>query len=504
MSNKKILLISPSVSLTRSTKAVHRFDPPLSLIYVGTFMKKHGYEIEIVETVLRQPDWEKIRAGEYLLVGMCVYIGEFMKTAKQYASKIKEINPATPIVWGGVMPSAFHVEMLQQYPVDYIVRFEGENTLLDLAEALNGRMDLKDVKGISYKSGGEVIRNEARMLENNLDNFPVPDWTLLGDDFNVNQNPYYYKIMTSKGCPYSCSFCYNLTVDPEIQSCSPRWRHRSAEHVAAEIGGINKVTGGTVFTFGDDNCMANKKRLKKILSYMRDNGFYAEQIIGHLNLYTDDIIDEMGGIVQTALYSIESASQRLHKILDKSINLDRVKPVNKALADRGIVTIHSFIAGLPTEEDEDLRANVEVMLELKEICTFARGHMFFYYPVPHTPLRKYVEKELGYKLPNDLKTYENAEFYFGVEEMRETRPWLSADRFDFITKYIDIFNDAFRTVNMELSQKTLDTLADNPKLREIFAGIQDMRRPKKFYDPYVLDRVLRNEKIDLLNDIKPY
>ncbi len=498
----KILLVNPSIprDVPLSVRAEHRYDPPLAALYLASFLAKKGIESDIIDTVIDEIDLEKIRNNEYDLVSFTVFIGEFQKKARELAGKIKEINPSLPVVFGGVMASIFPGEFLVEYPADYVIRYEGENTLFELVLSFEGKMDISDIRGLSYKRGREIVHNPPRHLEKNLDSFPVPMWELFGPGCNNRQLPYYFSIMTSKGCPFRCSFCYNRQVEEDIQADSPTWRFRSAEHVIAEITSLNALTGTRVFTFGDDNFLVNRQRAMKILDYFRKNQFYIEQCIGHMNNFNSpELIAAMGGVVQTGIYALESASPRLLGLLNKNIKIDQVPHVNKRLFEKGITTIHTFIVGLPTETDTDLAMNVSLMKELKSVNPFVRGQPYLYLPLPNTPLESYIRETMGFDLPRSLRYYENARFEFDGGE--KYRPWIDADRYALLRDYVEIFRDLFQINNIAVSEKSIVTLEENPRLKKIFGDVSAINKPHEKYLPYVLDRVLRNEAIDLEHDL---
>lgn len=501
---KKILLINPSYKILETSKAVLRHEPPVGLLNLASFLLERGYKCDIVNIAFEEIDWDKIRKGNYFLVGISIFIGEFMKNAKEISAKIKEINPSLPICLGGIMASLFPKEILKEFDVDFIIRYEGEYGLFELVQFLNEKGSLKNIKGLSYKEGDNVINNPPRFLESNLDNFPVPNWDLFREYCNQRQLPYYFRIMTSKGCPFKCSFCYNHSIDEEIRDKSPVWRYRTAEHVIAEIESIYNLTKTRVYTFGDDNFLIKKDRALKIFTYLKNNNFYIEQCIAHMNNLTDEIIEAMEGVVQTVIYALESASPRLLKLLNKNLDLNKVADINKKLFDRRITTIHNFIVGLPTETDEDLRLNIKLMMQLKKINPYVRALNYMFLPLPLTPLSSYIENEMKLTLPHSLKDYEDASFDSGREEGRKFRPWLSRERYDFLHSYCLVFNDVFQINNINLSQQSLKLLASDPKLRQMFKDIEKVNKPKVYYMPYALDRVLNNEKIILsdLNKIK--
>lgn len=498
---KKILLINPSHKILQTSKAVMRYEPPVAFLNLASFLYEKGYECDFINTAFEDINWNMIKETDYLLVGFTIFIGSFMKNAKLISENIKKIRPSLQIVYGGIMASLFPEEILKEHNIDFIVRYEGEYTLYELIESLEGKKQIIEITGLSYKDGNKIYHNPPRYLEKNLDNFPIPRWDLFGKYFTSEQVPYYYRIMSSKGCPFKCSFCYSHSIDEEIRHKSPVWRSRSVEHVCKELDRINKLTNTKVFTFGDDNFLVNSSRAIKILTYMKQKGYYIEQLISHMNNINDKIIDIMGGMTQTIIYAIETASPRLLKMLNKKLDIGKIKIVNKKLFDKGITTTHNFIVGLPTQTDKELRLNIELMMELKEINPYVRALAFLFLPLPFTPLYSYVEKEMRLELPKKLVDFESASFSYDAEEIR-FRPWLTKVRYEFLGNYCKIFTDAFQTNNLKLSEESENDLQNDPKLREMFRGIEKGNRPKVFYRPYILDKILANKKIDLLNDLK--
>lgn len=500
----KVLLVNPSSlqDAPRMERAERRYDPPLAAIYLGSCLRQRGIECEIVDTLIDDVDLQKIEAGEYDLISFTVFIGNFLKNARDLTLRIRKINPTVPIVFGGVMASIFPDMILKEYPVDYIIRYEGENTLYELVEYLEGKRELSEIRGLSYRSGGQVTHNPPRYLENDLDAFPVPDWSLLGSKCNINQIPYYFSIITSRGCPFRCSFCYNRVVEDSILADSPTWRFRSADHVIQEIARIHSLTGTRVFTITDDNFLVNRKRGIAILDYLRNNKMYIEQCMAHMNnLKSSELIRAMSGVVQCVIYSLESASPRLLTLLDKEIDISLSLVINKNLFESGMTTKHHFIIGLPTETDDDLKMNVEHMKKLKAINPFTVGRLFLYLPLPFTPLEKYIIDNMGYSLPAyTIENFERASFQF-EEYGKKYRPWLDEDRYSMLQDYFDVFTDVFQLNNMSVSEESLNKLDANPRLKSIFGDLEHIRKPPIKYFPYVLDRVLRGEDIDLKRDL---
>jgi radical SAM superfamily enzyme YgiQ (UPF0313 family) len=292
----------------------------------------------------------------------------------------------------------------------------------------------------------------------------TPDWTLLGEHYNREQKPYYHMLMTSRGCPMHCTFCYKHTA-------SRGYRLLPAETVVERMERMNRETGTTVFTIGDDNFLGNSERAKKLLWYMRRRGWYFEEVIGHIGQLTTDLIDAMAGVAQTFIFSVETASERLQKILRKGIALDSVQDKLVRLYRNGIVCNCSFIFGLPTETAEERAANWKYMETLRRAHPWCRGVSYIYFPLPGTPLIEWTEQILGVNLHFPIKDYEHANFWPATDDPwgARFRPWLRKKEY-----------------------------------REIAAEALAFRERWKLpegYRPYVLDRVLRKEKINLIKDL---
>jgi len=511
----KILLINPGhddeheIYKHVSYRAIHRDPPPLGALCVATYLDKHGYEVEILDTHIEEKYLEilkgKISENNYIFVGITVIIGKFLKNAVELSRLIKSMNPELPIVWGGIMASIYPDELFNEYPVDYIVRYEGEETACELATALEKGSGFENIDGLSFRGKNGNVHNPPRFPKLNLDEYPIPKWELLGSAFNKEQVPYFYLVMSSRGCPFNCTFCYKHSVDKVIQDKVPPWRARSTRHIIDEIDYIHAKTGTTVFTFGDDNFFVNKKRTLEILAYFRKRGFYIEECIGHLNCVDDEIIEAMGGIVQTFIFSIETGSPRLQTYIDKNLDLKSIPDKIRHLYAKGIVTNSPFIVGFPTEETEDLRKNIEIMIEIKKHNPFARGKSYLFLPLPKTKLFDTVEWIYSIKLPDRVTDYEEANIW--VENVddpigKKYRPWMADDRFNFLVRYCLAFNDVFKPCNLSFNDRTRKLFDEHADLKSLFAGCDKLNHPKGENRTYVLDRVLKGDKIDLINDLK--
>lgn len=417
------LLINPGHDGSHAHKShrkVHRDPPPMSVMYVAENLARQGKEVKILDTHIYHT-WRD-RISDVDEVGISVIIGQNLANAAEITKWIRDNKPGIKITWGGVMPTIFPNEIKAEYAPD---------------EVVTGRLD-------------ESI---------------IPAWELLGKDFNREQVPYYHMVMTSSGCPFQCSFCYKHALpDGKV------YRLKPAQAVIEEMEFMHYMTGTEVFTFGDDNFLTDKRRALVILDYMRKNEWYAEELIGHFNNLDSELIAAMGGVVQTFIGSVETASPRLQKLLNKRIRIEEVPGKLQELNANGIAANVPFIIGLPTETDEDLMENARFMAYVKALAPWVRAQVYLWYPLPQTKLTAFAEQEYGVDLHFRLRDYERANFWVDDKlDGREFRPWITPERYEALYLWGMSFKETFH--------------------------YPDGR------GPYVLDRVLNDEKVNLKKDL---
>ena len=164
---KVVLLINPGHEDENNKKfhlvphKVHRDSPPVSLLYVGGYLSSHGYDVIILDTHIDQNYKETISSiaakNIILFVGITVLIGDYLKNAIQISKFIKEIDNSIPVVWGGVFPSQFPKQVLNESFVDIVILHEGEDTALELCRMIDGGYSLDNVKGIFFKGAARLL-----------------------------------------------------------------------------------------------------------------------------------------------------------------------------------------------------------------------------------------------------------------------------------------------------------------------------------------------------------
>ena len=248
---KKIVFIEPKAP------NLHIFShfplPRLGTILLGTLMKNRGWEVEIFIEEMRKIDYEIIKDAD--LVGIST-ITPTAPRAYAIADRIREMG--IPVIMGGPHVTYLAEEALGH--ADFVIRGEGEQALMELIDARENGGDYSEVSNLSYRKDREIIHNPKQPPADNLDSLPYPDFSLLKRDQPTKGGRSTIPVLTSRGCPFDCSFCSVTGM------FGKKYRFRSAENVLVELRQYNSRRN--MIFFYDDNFTANRKRTKELLEGM--------------------------------------------------------------------------------------------------------------------------------------------------------------------------------------------------------------------------------------------
>ena len=206
------------------------------------------------------PVWQEVRrtVGQFKpdVIGISIWTA-YAASAFHIAGICKAAAPDCPVVAGGPHATARAEEVLTICPaIDYVIRGEGEIAMRELADEIAGHgPGLSAIQGLSFRSGGLIRHNPAREPLRDLREIPTPDRTIL-----MNERTYGPEdmglIMTSRGCPFSCSFCATQTRQV---------RYQPIDSVLTEIRQVQADYGTTQFSFKDDSFTVNKRQGGRVL-----------------------------------------------------------------------------------------------------------------------------------------------------------------------------------------------------------------------------------------------
>jgi radical SAM superfamily enzyme YgiQ (UPF0313 family) len=248
---KRIIFIEPKAA------NLHIFSqyplPRLGTLILGTLMKRRGWDVDVYVEELRKIDYDRVRTAD--LVGIST-ITATAPRAYAIADKVREMG--IPVIFGGPHVTFLAEEALDH--ADFVIRGEGEKALMELLDAWESGGDYSAVAGLSYRKDGQSRHNPGRPFAENLDEIPYPDFSLLRSDRGLHRSVRTIPVLTSRGCPFNCSFCSVTGMFGRA------YRFRSTENILAELRQYDHRRNNIFFY--DDNFAANRKRTKDLLEAM--------------------------------------------------------------------------------------------------------------------------------------------------------------------------------------------------------------------------------------------
>jgi anaerobic magnesium-protoporphyrin IX monomethyl ester cyclase len=393
--------------------------PPLGIAFIAAVLEENGYKVNLFDLSLEfeKTFEEKIRMvldSKPDLLGISCMTNTYTNAIKIARDIKKYIN--VPIVMGGPHPSIFPEETLSDEAVDFIVSGEGEYTMLELVR--DAHEQYTNIPGLAFKKAGVIKVNPAREYIPDLDALPFPARHLLRLDEYRLTTPHGERmatIMTSRGCPYQCSYCYKGMF-------GNHYRARSAENIIDEIKELESRFGYRNFYFIDDLFTFNPERVSRFCETI-----IAEKIdIGWQCLARVDRVDyELLRLMKAAgcfkvHFGIESGDQEILKRIRKHTTLDRIRTAVFAARRSGIQTKGYFMLGLPG----DTRISMMKTIRFAESLQLDETMFSITTPLPGAELWNSVPQN------HKIRMFDNPEniYYFSDNENRSLLYNMSAEQ----------------------------------------------------------------------------
>lgn len=358
--------------------------PFQSMFYLCGALKnfQHEYRITIskdVEYILDQ-----IEEFNPSLLGFSMYSGYHLECLE----KIKEIRNkiSIPVIVGGPHPT-FFPEIIKSDGIDIVCRGEGEVALVEIMDRIDRGEDYNDVQNLLVKKpNGDYVTNDVRRLIDPLDSLPFPDFGVYLK-YPIIMDQLQPCITAVRGCPYSCTYCYNDGYQKIYRGKGKFVRTYSPERTISEIKEFLRIVPDARIVDFPGDCFGLKdKWLEELMPLYRN-----EIGLPFSCLYRPEIITDKkarllssGGCYFVA-FGIESGSERIRKsIMKRSYSNEDVIRAAKTLKKHGIKFRAYNMVGLPTENYDDLWETVNLNIRIKPDMPWCS----FYTPYPGTKLAK--------------------------------------------------------------------------------------------------------------------
>ncbi|KPK04438.1 MAG: hypothetical protein AMJ56_17540 [Anaerolineae bacterium SG8_19] len=463
----RILLASPESDVWNSRKHIH-----MGLGYLAGSLLAHGYEVEIwdaaVETEFESLD-QKLARDHFDVVGLSAptplitNAWDDAKTAKKHG--------AITILGGPHLTLQPH-ESMEKDQIDLVVRGEAEYTIIEILAALEKELEARalarsasvrdwrvesnphaeigphlfdpragwgDILGLSWRNnGGKIIHNLDRPLPDDIDAIPFPAHHLFKVDRYTNLNPLTdgldmnaraYTVVTSRGCPYKCTYCSKpVTGDT--------WRGRSVDNVIAEWAWLVNELGATEIGITDDIWNLDKARAKELCrALIKANLNHVPWVTIH-GMKVNNTDQELFSLMKQAGckrvgFGVENGDDwMLRHVIKKGQTIDMVRDAFKWSKQAKLQTMGFFIFGMPGETEESMEKTIRLALELDPDL----AHFMMAAPFPGTEMWETL-KEHGHVFSDNMDWSQlaiqdnKAHFAFGdLDKETVERKWHEAHR----------------------------------------------------------------------------
>ncbi|MEC4675442.1 MAG: radical SAM protein, partial [Nitrospirota bacterium] len=362
-------------------------------------LKEHGHESDLfIESGEKNFLQSVLESGADLFAFSCTTGGEYW--VLQTAEKLKR-NTTTPIMVGGPHPT-FFPEMIKDSSIDYINRGEGEYALLDLLEALrNNPGKIRNIPNVWSKGpDGKIFETDVRPFISDLDDLPAPDFDIYAKyRYLVPYNSEMYSMMTGRGCPHNCNYCFNKTYKELYRGKGRYLRKRSPENVMRQLVHAKERYAIRKINFVDDCFFSFPGWLREFAGLYKEKinlPFIVNVEATHVKEEYVRLIREMGCIC--VRMGVETGNEHLRRnVLNKKITNQQIRTAAGYIKSYGIKLSTYNILGLP---GETLESTLETYRLNKEIGTdFTQCSLL--QPYPGTEIHQYIS-EKGYLADDTL------------------------------------------------------------------------------------------------------
>lgn len=365
----------------------------LGLGYITSFLEEYGHEVQFIDALAEGINHKVAVNTKYQQVyryGLSYHeitekiehdtdyigiTGPFSDSAiilRELIREIKNQYPEKTLIAGGIYPSTLP-EWVLDAGADIVVRGEGELAMLRIAEGNKP----EHIKGVVFRKDGKIVDNGTAEHIADLDEIPFPSYTKRPVDFYFDWSPRGDRenrtasMITSRGCPYSCSFC---SIHPVY---GRKWRARSPESVIEELKLLTEKYGVNHIEFEDDNFTLKPDRAGAVLDAIiemnrgksgNDKLVWSAPNGIRMDTLTESLIIKMKeSSCKAACIAVESGDPDILKRMNKKLSLSKVESVASLLVKHGININAFFIIGYPGETEKRFLNSLAFAKRLKNL-----------------------------------------------------------------------------------------------------------------------------------------
>ncbi|MES2515722.1 MAG: radical SAM protein [Bacteroidota bacterium] len=393
---------------------------PLGILYISSFIEKHGFENEVFDSTFSTLDKLKENLLDQKPDVIAIYTNLMTKlNVLKIIKFIRSQNTLshTKVILGGPEVRN-HTENFLNYGGDFIIIGEGEETTLELIQFLNTTTDLSlraksrsdalsSIKGIAYLENGKVITTPERALIKDVNTLPFPNRQKIDFTPYLNgwKNHHGYSMMsvnTMRGCPYTCKWCSRAVY-------GGTYRRRSPQLVAQEMKQIKDIYNPDMIWFVDDVFTIHHKWLNEFAEEVKKQGAgIPYEIISRADRLNEEVIKTLkaSGCFRVWV-GAESGSQKIIDAMDRRVDVMQTRQMINLAKQHGLEAGTFIMLGYPGETKDDIKETIEHLVQSNP----SQYTITVAYPIKGTELYNEVKNEfLDQRLEWETSTDRDIDF----------------------------------------------------------------------------------------------
>lgn len=441
----RILLTGAPAFFELNPRVLYRGTPPLAIYSLAAILEREGHAVHVLDPIRLYDAFENSGilpsfVREFDLIGVSANSGTW-PWARMVLQAVSGMHGLPPIVLGGIHPTLLDSYVLETTPASYVVRGEGEQTLLELILALEGKLDLHSVAGLSFRTGGQIHRNPDRLslTPEQLGLLPLPAFD------KVERDTYFaLPVESSRGCRHRCVFC-SISGKGCWRGCAASDVLDRIDHAAAYL---DRVQYKHLFLV-DDCFTADTERLKEVLkTCKRRKDDFEIGIEGRItDLLKPGVIECLArSRVSFLQVGVECGYDEGLKKAHKGLTLEHVRTCAEALADADLIqnAKFSYIIGFPWESKEMMEETVRFAYET------AAGHggtiqISWLILFPGSDL---YEQRRVHGIDVKESDFDNPNWQMDPELFTRTHPRLTPDDLNYVATAAQLMKYAYPNVEL--------------------------------------------------------
>lgn len=369
---------------------------PQGLAYIASVCRNAGHEVMIyTQDVYHWPE-EHLKGlldrEKFDIVGVGIIAGYYQyRKLLKISEAINTCKNRPFYILGGHGPAPEPEYFLKKTQADVVVIGEGEDTILEVIEALENKRVISSVKGIAFMEKEKCFITPERPLIKNIDEIPFPAWDLFPMEHysklrfaHISTSDLCMPVLSGRGCPFNCNFCYRMVKG---------YRPRSIDGIVEEISILKKNYNISYIMFTDELLMVSVERTEEISKAILKAKLNIKWACnGRLNYAKPDVLRLMkkAGCVFIN-YGIEAMDDEILRNMNKALTTKQIREGIEATLKAGISPGYNIIFGNIGENKETLRKGVEFLLEYDDGAQLRTIRPVT--PYPGSPLYYYAIKK---------------------------------------------------------------------------------------------------------------